>query len=86
MERHLQTAIQVLLVALVLWTAKAVFDTRDGIVELRAQMVEVRQQMAEMNQRFDRYLQRTEADARFDAINGKIGDNARRLEKLENAQ
>ena len=83
MERHIQTAIQVILVGLILWVGNTTLETRDSIIELKTQMVEARQQIGEMNQRFDRYMLRSEAEARLNALNGSIGEMSRRVEKIE---
>lgn len=83
LERHIQTAIQIILVALIMWVGNTSLETRDSITELKTQMTEARQQIGEMNQRFDRYLLRTEADARFDSLKAQNTEIAARLDRID---
>lgn len=84
MERHIQTAIQCIIVGLVLWLGNAVIESRDAMTRLTEQVTQVRREMSEMNSRFDKYLLRTEADAKFDAQESKHVEIDRRLDVLEN--
>jgi len=84
MERHFQTAISAVLVGLLMWVGNVVVESRDATTRLSEQVTQMRRDMTEMNSRFDRYLLRTEADARFNAQESKHIEIDRRLDVLEN--
>lgn len=84
MERHLQTAILTIMVGLLMWIGNAVIQSRDATTRLAEQVIQVRSEVTEMNSRFDKYLLRTEADTRFDAVRTKNIEIDRRLDVLEN--
>lgn len=84
MERHIQTAILTIVVGMLMWVGNAVVETRDATTRLGEQVLQVRREMTEMNQRFDKYLLRTEADSRFDAVKSKHIEIDRRLDVIEN--
>ena len=83
MERHIQTAIQVIIIALIIWVGNTTVDTKDSIIELKTQMVATNKRMDEFSALFDRYLLRSEADARFDVLKERTSENSRRLNLYE---
>jgi hypothetical protein len=83
MERHLQTAILSILVALLVWVGNAVVQSRDATTRLAEQVTQMRIDMTEMNQRFDKYLLRSEADAKFSSQEIKHAEIDRRLDSIE---
>lgn len=84
MERHLQTAIQIILLGLIAWVGNSIVELRDSSSRLSEQVTQMQSQITEMNKRFDSYLLRTEADVRFDSQESKHNEIDRRLDVLEN--
>ena len=83
MERHLQSAVQILLLAVLIWVGTTVVDVRDQSKIVRSEITEIKSQISAMNSRFDQYLPRNEAVAKFEAEMSKHQEIDRRLNSLE---
>lgn len=87
LERHIQTAIQVLAVALLMWAGKALLDLSQTVAVLEeritaqgATLIDMRSDMRDMS---DTYYRRTEAQRDLDAIEQRIGRLDGRVSQLE---
>lgn len=86
MERHMQTVIQVLLLAVLAWVGSTVVDLRDQSKIVRTEITEIKSQINAMNSRFDQYLPRNEAAAKFESEGYKHQEIDRRLDSLESTR
>lgn len=87
LERHIQTAIQVLAVALLMWAGKALLDLSQTVAVLEeritaqgATLIDMRSDMRDMS---DTYYRKAEAQRDLDAIERRIGRLDGRVSQLE---
>ena len=83
MERHIQTALQVILVALILWIGNTVVALRDASNILTTQITELKSQVSEINSRFSGYMPRAETEAKFELQQSSHAEFNRRLDMIE---
>lgn len=83
LERHIQTGLQALVLAVVIWIGNTVVALRDSSAILTTQITELKQQVNTMNGRFGEYMPRRETESRFEAHDMKHADIDRRLDSLE---
>ena len=83
MERHIQTALQVILMAVVLWIGNTVVELRDSSNILTTQITELKSQVTEINSRFGSYMPRAETEAKFDLQSSSHVEINRRLDSIE---
>ena len=83
MERHVQTALQVILVALIVWVGNTVVALRDSSAILTTQVTELKRQVGDINGRFDGYMPRAETEAKLELQESKHTEIDRRLDAVE---
>lgn len=83
MERHVQTVIQVVILAVLGWIGTTVVALRDSSNILTTQITELKKQVDAMQGRFGEYMPRSETQSRFEAHDAKHSDIDRRLDSIE---
>lgn len=83
MERHIQSIVQAVIVALLLWVGATLLDVQKATIEATTSLVEVKNQISQINSRFDRYPTRDEVEARFETANNARIDLSHRVDALE---
>lgn len=83
MERHIQTAMQFILLALIVWVGNTVVALRDSSAILTTQVTELKRQVEDINGRFNGYMPRAETEAKFDLESSKHSEINRRLDSVE---
>lgn len=68
-ERHLQTGIQVVLVALIIWFGQSTLDVKDKVARLEEQIRSVQRDLSSANA--DRYTSQ-QASRDFESLTGRI--------------
>lgn len=82
-ERHVQTFIQFILLAVLAWVGATVVDLRDSSNVLTTQVSELKNQVNAMNGRFDAYMPRNETEAKLELESSRHVEISRRLDALE---
>jgi hypothetical protein len=83
MERHIQTAIQLIILAVIMWIGNTVVALRDSSAVLTTQITELKSQVTDINLRFNGYMPRAETEAKFDLESSKHSEINRRLDSVE---
>lgn len=83
MERHLQTGIQVLLVALVFWTVAEVQKTSVLVAELRQQVISLQGQVNDWRRVATTAYTRESARAELTIIRERLDELGKRIRELE---
>ena len=87
-ERHVQTAVGFVIVGVVGWVGVGVSDSREAIARMEATILGLQQQVVDLRTQVregtnDRYTQ-ADADRDLARVMKEVGDNRRRIERLEN--
>lgn len=77
MEKHIQTVLQALAVALLIWQGTQTIEMGKSIAVLTYQV-------GELSKKSDDFLTRAEADQRAKARDGEISDLKVRMQRIEN--
>ena len=83
MERHLQSAVMFVLLGVLSWGGWNLQQLRDSSITQTAQITGLREQVSDLSRRFNDYPTRVEVQARFDAVDSKVQDDANRVDRLE---
>jgi hypothetical protein len=83
MERHFQSAVQALIVALLIWVGSSLIDLQKASASTQTSLAEVKDQIKAMNGRFEAYMPRSEAEVRWHAQGDTNAEFDRRLNSLE---
>lgn len=83
MERHIQTALQFILLGLIVWVGNTVVALRDSSAILTTQVTELKRQVEDINGRFNSYMPRAETEAKLDLQESKHAEINRRLDTVE---
>lgn len=86
-ERHLQTAIQVVLVALILWSGSQLVQIGQQSAVLEERLTTQAEQLSELRRELkewsDLFYRRTDAERELDQIESRIDNLDRRVSSLE---
>ena len=83
MERHIQTILLALVIAILAWVGNTIIELRDSSHVMATQVVELKNQVNEINSRFNGYMPRQETEAKFQLGESQHGEINRRLNSLE---
>lgn len=82
-ERHMQTAIQIVLVGLVAWMGSTTQTTAVEVAELKAELRSLRREMIELKEQTRQTYTRSDAERDFGVRDRRLDDLETRMRDLE---